>query len=107
MTEGIIDLSAEDFAPMIASGTWLVDFWATWCGPCHALEPVLHELAGQREDCGVARVEIGAEAGLAEHFGIRSVPTLIVFVGGEPVKTLFGAKTLRQLTRALDEIAAA
>jgi thioredoxin 1 len=104
MTDGMIDLSAEDFERTVASGTWLVDFWATWCGPCHALEPVLREFAEQSEDVGIARVEIGSQPQLAEKFGIRSVPTLIVFAGGEPVKTMFGAKTLRQITRALEEV---
>jgi thioredoxin 1 len=104
MTDGIIDLSAEDFERTVASGTWLVDFWATWCGPCHALEPVLRELAELSDDVRIARVEIGSEPQLAEKFGIRSVPTLIVFAGGEPIKTMFGAKTLRQITRALEEV---
>jgi thioredoxin 1 len=104
MTDEIVDLSAEDFARTVASGTWLVDFWATWCGPCHALEPVLRECAEQRGDLRIARVEIGAQPELAEKFGIRSVPTLIVFADGEPVKTMFGAKTLRQITRALEEV---
>jgi thioredoxin 1 len=53
---------------------------------------------------GIARVEIGSQPQLAAKFGIRSVPTLIVFAGGEPVKTMFGAKTLRQITRALEEV---
>lgn len=78
----------------------LVDFWAEWCGPCRMLAPVLEEVAGAREaDLAVGKVNVDEEPELAARFGILSIPTLILFDGGEPVK-----KTIGYLSRPeLDE----
>ena len=78
----------------------LVDFWAEWCGPCRMLAPVLEEVAEAREaDLAVGKVNVDEEPELAARFGIISIPTLILFDGGEPVK-----KTIGYLSRPeLDE----
>ena len=78
----------------------LVDFWAEWCGPCRMLAPVLEEVAEAREtDLAVGKVNVDEEPELAARFGILSIPTLILFDGGEPVK-----KTIGYLSRPeLDE----
>lgn len=78
----------------------LVDFWAEWCGPCRMLAPILEEVAEAREaDLVVGKVNVDEEPELAARFGILSIPTLILFDGGEPVK-----KTIGYLSRPeLDE----
>ncbi len=69
----------------------LVDFWAEWCGPCRMLAPVLEEVAEAREaDLAVGKVNVDEEPELAARFGIISIPTLILFDGGEPVKKTIG-----------------
>lgn len=69
----------------------LVDFWAEWCGPCRMLAPVLEEVAeAHGADLAVGKVNVDEEPELAARFGIISIPTLILFDGGEPVKKTIG-----------------
>ena len=71
----------------------LVDFWATWCGPCKAMAPMLEELAGEHAgDLTIAKIDVDANAETTQRYGIQSVPTMIVFKGGEPVSVMVGPK---------------
>ncbi|HEY3261211.1 MAG TPA: thioredoxin [Pseudonocardiaceae bacterium] len=71
----------------------LVDFWATWCGPCRMVAPVLEDLAAEHaEILTVAKLDIDENPSLARDYRVLSVPTLILFKGGEPVKQIVGAK---------------
>ncbi|SDK25919.1 thioredoxin [Actinopolyspora mzabensis] len=76
----------------------LVDFWATWCGPCKMVAPVLEEIASEHEDkITVAKLDIDQNPGVARDYQVMSIPTLLLFSNGEPVKQIVGAKPKDQL----------
>ena len=68
----------------------LVDFWATWCGPCRMLEPTVEKLAEEHPEITVGKVNVDEEVELAMHFGIEAIPTLILFKNGTPVNKTMG-----------------
>jgi thioredoxin 1 len=71
----------------------VVDFWATWCGPCKMVAPVLDEIAGEnKEKLTVAKLDIDANPATARDYQVMSIPTMIVFQDGKPVKQIVGAK---------------
>ena len=71
----------------------IVDFWAEWCGPCHAVSPVLDKIADERsEELRLVKVNIDEEPALAQKYGIVSIPTTILFEGGKPQETVIGAR---------------
>jgi thioredoxin 1 len=80
----------------------LVDFTAAWCPPCRVMKPVLDELAGERDDVRFVQLDVDANAATAARYGVMSMPTFMVFQGGEPVLTLVGARPKRRLA---DELA--
>ncbi len=76
-----------------SSKTVVVDFWASWCGPCKMVAPVLDEIAGENADkLTVAKLDIDANPETARNFQVMSIPTMIVFQDGKPVKQIVGAK---------------
>ncbi len=83
----------------------LVDFWAEWCGPCHAVSPVLEKIASER-DLKLVKVNIDEEPGLAQRFGIMSIPAMILFKDGQPAAATVGARPQRAIEQALqlDEV---
>ncbi len=80
----------------------LVDFWAEWCGPCHAVSPVLERIVAEREgELKLAKVNIDEEQELARRYGIMSIPAMILFKDGEPAAAAVGAQPKGALERAL------
>jgi thioredoxin 1 len=78
----------------------LVDFWAEWCGPCHAVAPVLDKIADEHP-VKLVKVNIDEEQGLAQRYGVSSIPTMILFKAGEPAAAAIGAQPKGALERAL------
>jgi thioredoxin 1 len=81
-------------------GRVLVDFWAEWCSPCHAVAPVLDRIAAER-DLKLVKVNIDEEQGLAERYGVGSIPMMILFENGEPQASAIGAMPKGVLERQL------
>ena len=80
----------------------LVDFWATWCGPCKMIAPVLEELAGEKAgELTVAKLDVDANPETARDFQVVSIPTMILFKDGQPVKRIVGAKGKAALLREI------
>ncbi len=90
---GVITLTNSNFDEVIATSTQpvLVDFWATWCGPCKMVSPIVDEIA-EEEDVTVGKVNVDEEQELAQRFGVMSIPTLLVFEGGKLVNKAVGAR---------------
>ena len=93
------ELEEATFDAAIADGPLLVDFWAPWCRPCQALEPILEELP-----VPVARVNIDEEIGLASRYEVLSIPTVILFAGGEPRGSVVGVRPRAHFEHWLAEV---
>lgn len=89
----VLHINRESFEKIIAQDgkTVLVDFWATWCGPCRMIAPVLEEIAKERPDVTVCKVDVDEERELALEYGVSSIPTLLVFRDGKVVNQSIGA----------------
>lgn len=109
MTTAFDDLTAETFDLAVSSSEELlvVDFWAEWCSPCKAYEPIIAEVAAERADSVVVgRVDIMKYPELAEQAGVKTVPALVFFRDGEIVKRMFGVRGKRQLGEEMDRLSA-
>ena len=83
-----------------SEGKVIVDFWAEWCGPCHAVAPVLDRIADEHE-IKIVKVNIDHEQGLAQRYGVASIPMMVLFENGEPQASAVGAMPKGALERSL------
>ena len=79
----------------------LLDFWASWCGPCRMVSPILDEIAAERSDIKVGKVNVDEQPELAAQFGVMSIPTLAVMKGGKVVNQIVGARPKAQILAML------
>lgn len=98
-----ITLNEQNFDEVTSKGVALVDFWATWCGPCKMMAPNVDDIATQYKGrVAVGKVDVDDCPSLAERFGIMSIPTLIVFKDGEKKEVLVGYRLTMQIAEVLD-----
>ena len=98
-------VTTTDFDSVVLKSTTpvLVDFWAEWCGPCRAIGPILEEISNEYGDkLKIVKLNTDEEGSIAMKYGISSIPTMNVFVGGEVVKTIVGAKPKPALLKDLE-----
>ena len=100
-----LNLNKNNFEQSIANGVALVDFWASWCGPCKMQLPIIEEFSGEMEGkATVGKVNVDEELELAQSFGIQSIPTLILFKDGKPVKKLVGLHSKEALDEEVNQV---
>jgi thioredoxin 1 len=109
MAAGITNLTDQTFDEEIKSSDSpvLVDFWAEWCGPCHAIAPVLDQIADERSELKVVKLNIDEQPAVAQRYGVMSIPTLILFKDGEPQAAAVGAMPKSMLEERLGLASAA
>ena len=105
MSDAVLHVADSDFDDVVvkANKPVLVDYWAEWCGPCKMIAPVLDEIAEEYKDkLTVAKLNIDENPETPQHFGVRGIPTLMLFKNGEVEATKVGALTKSQLADFLD-----
>ena len=99
----VIHITAENFESEVMNSDKpvLLDFWAAWCGPCLMIAPIVDEIANERTDIKVGKIDVDDQAELAGRFGIMSIPTLVVVKDGKVVNQSVGAKPKAQILEML------
>ena len=100
----IVHITKENFESVVTKSgkTVLIDFWATWCGPCRMIAPIVEEIAAERDDIIVGKIDVDQEIELAKQFRIVSIPTLVLMKNGETAATLVGYRPKADILKLLN-----
>jgi len=100
----IVHITKENFQSVVKESAKpvLIDFWATWCGPCKMIAPIVEEIAAERSDLVVGKIDVDREMELAMQFGITSIPTLVLVKNGTVAATLVGYRPKADILKLLD-----
>jgi thioredoxin 1 len=97
----VITLNQQNFDPITQNNTTLVDFYADWCGPCKMIAPIVHQIAEERSDITVGKVNVDKDGEIALKYNVMSIPTLIVFKNGSEVSRIVGYKPKEAILKIL------
>lgn len=104
-TKEVIHLNSANFTKAISKGIVLVDFWAEWCAPCRMQNPILEELAAESdEDILISKLNVDDNREVAAKYGIRSIPTIIIFKNGKIERQLVGVQQKQTLIKMLNNL---
>ena len=100
----IVHITKENFQSVVKESPKpvLIDFWATWCGPCKMIAPIVEEIAAERDDIIVGKIDVDQEMELAMQFGITSIPTLVLMKNGEVAATMVGYRPKVDILKLLN-----
>ena len=103
MAEGVVNLNEANYDETLKNGVVLVDFWAPWCGPCQMMGPILERVAATVGNKAIiSKVNVDEAPNLAARYGIRSIPTLILFKNGEAIQQYVGIQQEAALVSAIE-----
>lgn len=105
MSQNIINITKENFEQEVlkADKPVMVDFWASWCGPCRMVAPIMDELAEEVTDAKICKVNVDDEGELAAQYRIMSIPTIMIFKNGEIAEKIVGARTKEEFLELLNK----
>ena len=101
----VIHITKDNFESLVKASEKpvLIDFWATWCGPCKMIAPIIEEIAAEREDIVVGKVDVDQEMELAMQFRVSSIPTLVLMKNGAVAATMVGYRPKADILKLLQE----
>lgn len=97
------ELTEDNFEDKTSEGTWVVDFWAEWCGPCQQLAPVFEEASEEVDSVNFGKLDMGEYSSVGSSQGVRSLPTLVIYQNGEEVARRSGAPSKEELKKWIQE----